>query len=233
MREPIGTTKRPTVMSTRRFVRATAGSVGVVALATLASGCSADANVAEIVATDEPDVLNVIVDTCNADLDVTFEETDAEVVVQVRNNDREFLFAGGDDCQDAVRIKLDAPLGDRQLTLDDGRPITLTTFPQDPGEPSLDVASARWQVDPDAALDSDSTAVPILVQEIECSGGQPADGRIEVSVDYGPDEVMFAVGVGQLPGEQTCPDNPVTAYLVELDEPLGERTVAGQGQLAD
>lgn len=217
-------------MSARRFARATA-SVGVVALATLVSGCRADANVDEVRATDEPDVLEVIVDTCNADLDVTFDETPDGVVVQARKNDREFFFTGSDDCQDAVRIELDEPLGDRQLVLEDGRQIALTTFPEDPGEPTLDLAPARWQIDPNAKLDSDSTAVPILVQEIECSGGQPAADRIEVSVDYGPDEVVFAVGVGQLPGEQTCPDNPVTAYVVELDEPLGARTVAGHDQL--
>lgn len=231
MRELIGSTKRPTIMSARRFARATAASVGVLALATLVSGCRADANVDEVRATDEPDVLEVIVDTCNADLDVTFDETADEVVVQARNNDREFFVTGGDDCQDAVRLELDEPLGDRQLVLEDGRQITLTTFPEDPGEQTLDLAPARWQIDPDAELDSDSTAVPILVQEIECSGGQPAAGRIEVSVDYGPDEVVFAVGVGQLAGEQACPANPVTAYVVELDEPLGARTVVGQDQL--
>lgn len=233
MRELGGVSERPTIMCVRRFARATTAPVVVVALAGLVSGCRADANVDGILATDEPDVLEVVVDTCNADLDVTFNETSDEVVVKVRNNDRELFVTGGDDCQDAVRIDLDAPLGDRQLVLEEGRQITLTTFPQDPDESTLDLAVARWQVDPDAQLHSASTAVPILVQEIECSGGQPATDRIEVSVDYGPDEVMFAVGVGQLAGEQICPDNPVTAYVVELDEPLGVRTVAGQHQIVN
>jgi len=215
-------------MSVHRFTRATAASVVVVALAGLLSGCRADANAAEVLATDEPDVLEVIVDTCNADLDVTFEETADEVVVKVRNNDRELFDTGGDDCQDAVRIDLAAPLGDRRLIGEDGRQITLTTFPQDSDDSTLDLAPARWQVDPDAQLDGASTAVPILVQEIECAGGQTATDRINVGVDYSPDQVMFAVDVGQLPGEQTCPENPVTSYVVELEEPLGERTVAGE-----
>ncbi len=102
------------------------------------SGCRADAEVAEILATDRPEAFDVIVNTCNADLDVSVDESATEVVIEVRNNDRTVFPAGGDDCQDAVRIELDAPLGDRPIRLADGRDITITTFPLDPDEPEPD-----------------------------------------------------------------------------------------------
>ncbi|MFP5487664.1 MAG: hypothetical protein ACLGHQ_05100 [Acidimicrobiia bacterium] len=212
----------------------TIGSISVaVAVAASLSGCRADAPVAGILATEDPQVLNVIVDTCNADLDVTVTESADEVVVKVRNNDRRLFVTDGDDCQDGVPVQLAAPLGDRRLVLEDGREITLTTFPPQPDEPELDLAPARWEIDPDAQLDSSSTEVPILVQEIECASGQPADDRIVASADHGPDEVVLAVGVGRLPGAQDCPENAVTPYVVELDEPLGDRTITGERPISD
>lgn len=96
------------------------------------SGCRADADVAELLPSGRPDVFDLIVDTCNADLDVTVEETDTQVIIRVRNNDRELFPTGGDDCQDGVRIELDAPLGDRTPVTDDGDPIPIVTFPTDP-----------------------------------------------------------------------------------------------------
>jgi hypothetical protein len=106
----------------------------IVVLATVPlAGCRADAEVVEILPTEQPDEFDVIVDTCNADLDVAVDESTSDVVVTVRNNDRRLIDTGGDDCQDAVRIELDAPLGDRTFRLEDGRDIAVTTFPVDTG----------------------------------------------------------------------------------------------------
>jgi hypothetical protein len=210
-------------------LRSAAGSVAVAALVVVVSGCRADANVVEILATDEPDVLDVIVDTCNADLDVDVAEDADEVAVEVRNNDRELFAAGGDDCQDAVRIDLDEPLGERRLRVD-GREMPLTTYPPESDEPGFDVVPTSWQIDPAAQLDSASVEVPILVKGVGCTTGDVTADRIEVSVDDGSDELMFAVGVRLLVGEQLCRDRPATVYVVELDEPLGSRTVRGEGQ---
>jgi hypothetical protein len=118
------------VRSGRRSVPA--GAVAVLLAAGVLAGCRADAEVAEILATDQPDAFDVIVDTCNADLDVSVDESATEVVIVVRNNDRTLFPTGGDDCQDAVRVELDAPLGDRAIRLADGRDITITTFAADP-----------------------------------------------------------------------------------------------------
>lgn len=122
------------VRSGRRSVPAGAVAV-LLAAGGVLSGCRADAEVAEILATDRPDALDVIVNTCNADLDVSVDESATEVVIEVRDNDRRLIDTGGDDCQDAVRIELDAPIGDRPIRLADGSDITITTFPADPDEP--------------------------------------------------------------------------------------------------
>jgi hypothetical protein len=97
------------------------------------AGCRADAEVVEILPTEQPDEFDVIVDTCNADLDVRVEESATEVVLSVRNHDRRLFDMGGDDCQDAERIELGAPLGDRAFRLADGREIAVTTYPVDTG----------------------------------------------------------------------------------------------------
>lgn len=230
--EPWVSRKRRSAMRLRGLLRSAAGSVAVAALAVGVSGCRADANVVEVLATDEPDVLDVIVDTCNADLDVSVAEAADEVVVEVRNNDRTLFATGGDDCLDAVRIDLDEPLGDRRLRVD-GREMTPTTFPPESDEPGFDVAPTSWRIDPAAQLDSASVEVPILVEGVGCATGDVTADRIEVGVDDGSDELMFAVGVRLLDGEQLCPDAPSTRYVVGLDEPLGTRTIRGEGQTGD
>lgn len=65
---------------------------------------------------------------------MTAEESDTEVVLKVRNNDRELFDTGGDACLAAVRIELDSPLGDRSVVLGDGTEISISTIPIDLGE---------------------------------------------------------------------------------------------------
>jgi hypothetical protein len=108
-----------------------ASIAATVVCGALLTGCRSDADIAELLPSGRPDVFDVIVDTCNADLDVTVEETDTQVIIRVRNNDRELFATGGDDCQDGVRIELDAPLGDRIPVTDDGETIPIVTFAPD------------------------------------------------------------------------------------------------------
>lgn len=114
-----------------RMSRFFVDSIAVVAAVVLLAGCRQDASIDEVVVTDDPLVIDVIVDTCNADVEVTIDETDDEVVLSVRNNDRALFITGGDDCQDLVAVELESPLGDRRLVLDDGSEMTLTTFTSD------------------------------------------------------------------------------------------------------
>jgi hypothetical protein len=91
-----------------------AGLVALVALVGLSS-CRGDASVVEVWAIDDGRRLEVILDTCNADVTVTVEEYDNRVVVHAENHDRHVLFTGSDDCQDLVRVELASSLADRRV----------------------------------------------------------------------------------------------------------------------
>jgi hypothetical protein len=115
-------------MAIRGFPRA-APPLSATALVLVLAGCAGDARVVEVRATDDPAVLDVFVDTCNADLNTTVTETGEEVVIDVEDSDRALFDAGGDDCQDLVTIELDEPLGERSVVLADGTPVVLLPFP--------------------------------------------------------------------------------------------------------
>lgn len=92
------------------------------------------------------------------------------------------------------------------------------------GEP----VRAEWRVVPGTVLESDDTRVPIDVHETECASGRPADGRVVVDVVYEATTVAIDVKVRRREGDQECPSNPLTSFVVELDEPLGGRTIVGE-----
>ncbi|MFD2028589.1 hypothetical protein [Promicromonospora aerolata] len=82
-------------------------------------------------------------------------------------------------------------------------------------------------LDPDNPPDAASSEVPVLVTEIDCASGKPADGRVRVEhlVEL-EDRVELVIGVEAPPGDgQNCPSNPPTPFTIELDEPLGNRTL--------
>ncbi len=87
---------------------------------------------------------------------------------------------------------------------------------------------AEWRVVPGTALGPNDTQVPIDVQERACASGRSADGRVVVDVDYQATTVAIEVSVRPLGGDQECPSNPITSFVVDLDEPLGGRTVVGE-----
>jgi hypothetical protein len=87
---------------------------------------------------------------------------------------------------------------------------------------------AIWRIAPSAELGPDTLDVPVIVNEVACSSGRSAEGRIAADVTYGDDVVDLDIGVRPLGGNQTCPSNPDTPFVVELDEPLGDRTVSGE-----
>jgi hypothetical protein len=87
---------------------------GVALLAMVLSACSANTDILEASTQGDERTLNLIVDTCNADLTTKVEESRSRVVVTVKaRNDT------SDDCLDGVVVHLDQPLGDRRL-LDGG-----------------------------------------------------------------------------------------------------------------
>jgi hypothetical protein len=71
-----------------------------------------------------------------------------------------------------------------------------------------------------------ATEIELLVQERACASGTPATGRIEViELRETPEEVSIRIGVRSRAGGSTCPGNPQTPFVVELSEPLADRTL--------
>jgi hypothetical protein len=81
-------------------------------------------------------------------------------------------------------------------------------------------------LDPDNPPDPASAELNLLVTEVACAGGKPADGRVilERLVQH-EDRVELVIGVEPTSGDQTCPSNPPTPFTVDLEEPLGDRAV--------
>lgn len=85
--------------------------------------------------------------------------------------------------------------------------------------------AAPWTLDRGpAALGVDTRRLEIGVRERSCASAHTAEGRIvPPSIAYREDAVVIVIGVVPRPGGQDCPGNPVTPFVVELSEPLGER----------
>ncbi|MEV0952054.1 hypothetical protein [Promicromonospora sp. NPDC050249] len=89
-----------------------------------------------------------------------------------------------------------------------------------------DLGSAVVALDPDNPPDPGSSQVHLLVSEFACASGEPADGRVTLErLVEREDRVELVVGVEAPPGVQTCQSHPPTPFVVELDEPLGARTL--------
>ncbi len=94
-------------------------------LGLLLAACGTDnsAETVEIQETNDPLVVDVIIDTCNADVDVDVTESDSNVEFDVQRNDSDGALSATDDCQDLVRITLDDPIGTRPTTRPDDTSI--------------------------------------------------------------------------------------------------------------
>jgi hypothetical protein len=93
------------------------------------------------------------------------------------------------------------------------------------GEPE----PAEWRLaTPTADLDPSTRQLPIVVHELACSSGRTAEGRIVAAVQYTADQVAVEIGVRPRQGDVDCQGNPATPFVVELDEPLGERSIIGE-----
>jgi hypothetical protein len=96
------------------------------------------------------------------------------------------------------------------------------------------LGAASWTLDPaEPEPNADSRTFTAFVTERDCASGQSSEGRV-----VGPDilevgdKVLVTFAVRPLGGGmQTCPGNPPTRVVVDLDEPLGNRQLLDGGTL--
>ncbi len=88
------------------------------------------------------------------------------------------------------------------------------------------LSTATLTLDPEHPPAPDAHEVHLLVTEMACNSGQDAEGRVRLSdLAVRDDAIAVTVGVEARTGEADCPSNPPTPFVVELDEPLGDRVV--------
>ena len=92
------------------------------------------------------------------------------------------------------------------------------------------LGNSVWRVDPESPPTPGSSAFPIEVVERNCASGRPADGRIaDPIVEYAEDAITVTIPVRPVAGSATCPGNPRTPFVLELDEPIGDRSLLDGG----
>lgn len=93
----------------------------------------------------------------------------------------------------------------------------------------LTVPGIEFQMPPDPQSDE----LRLLVTEQSCNSGETAQGRVEVvSLEETDSQVRLILGIRPRGGDQNCPSNPATPFIVPLSNPLGDREVLHAG-LAD
>jgi hypothetical protein len=92
------------------------------------------------------------------------------------------------------------------------------------------LGSSEWRVDRASPPTPRSSSFRIEVMERECASGSPADGRIaEPIVEYAEEAIIITVPVRRVEGAATCQGNPWTPFVLELDEPIGDRLLLDGG----
>lgn len=92
---------------------------------------------------------------------------------------------------------------------------------------------ATWTLDPTfRAPGADTRTLHILVQELACSSGRTASGRISPAfVTWDTREVVIEVFVQFIPGGQDCQGGPPTPATLRLPVPVGARTLFDAGTI--
>lgn len=153
---------------------------------------------------------------------IVLEET-AERVVLLREREEPDALGGWVRTHDIMAIEyITAP----DLAPSPGWMLTRSgscSLARDLGE----LGAVGLTLDPDAPPDPASTEVSLLATEQACNSGQGAEGRLRVvELVESTTAVRLLVAVEPRGGEQSCPSNPATPFTIELDSPLGERTIS-------
>ena len=93
----------------------------------------------------------------------------------------------------------------------------------DQGSSDAGGATATWTVVDDDPPTTTAESFTAMVERLGCSGGETGE-VLEPAVVANEVRVVVTVSVEPLPpGGYTCPGNKAVPYVVELDEPIGER----------
>ena len=85
---------------------------------------------------------------------------------------------------------------------------------------------ATWFLPLGFVLDPAATSVEVLVDEQGCTSGQGAQGNTaEPVVEVTGTEVRIAVATFDRRGAQTCPGHPLAPVVVDLGQPVRDRTL--------
>jgi hypothetical protein len=99
------------------------------------------------------------------------------------------------------------------------------------GELSSEFGKGTWAIDPAFGSPGPTTSVlHVLVWEVGCSSDSPTTGRMSAPiVKVDSSTITITIGVRPKSGVQTCPGPQGTPAVVNLPEPLGERTLLDGG----
>lgn len=83
---------------------------------------------------------------------------------------------------------------------------------------------ATWRIEPGVIRNPKDTELRVLVQEKQCAGNDTAIGRIErPAIHYTTRRVVIGIRVWPLAGGARCPVPPETPFVINLDQPIGQR----------
>ena len=88
------------------------------------------------------------------------------------------------------------------------------------------IHAGRWAPDPNQPPPArDASQLRVIVEEIECSSGQPPGDRVlPPLIDYAPDAITIVAQLQDLPpGGYDCQGAPGTPVVFELAAPIGDR----------
>ncbi len=84
---------------------------------------------------------------------------------------------------------------------------------------------AIWNIESAESITPEATSFTALVERLGCANGET--GRVlDPVINAGEDEIVITFSVEALPaGDYNCPGNDRVSYLIELEEPVGQRRI--------
>jgi hypothetical protein len=88
---------------------------------------------------------------------------------------------------------------------------------------------AAWILDPKYAVDPSTTQLHVLVLEGACANGESPEGRImPPDITMSGSEIQVTVWI-KTSGDASCPGNSPYPWVIDLPEPVGNRSIPGHG----